>query len=67
VIFFKHGALGWNGSVALYIPLLEFCAWFIVMSVVLLRAAGRAQPLELTPTERERELGAPYIPTVSAT
>jgi hypothetical protein len=62
VVFFKDGALGWNGAVALYLPLVEFCVWFLIMTGILLRAANRAEPLAATGGQRRDELDAPFIP-----
>jgi hypothetical protein len=47
-VFFKEGLLAWDGLIAWYIPLAEFCLWLIVMTRLMLRAnAGLAR--EATP------------------
>jgi len=37
-VFFKHGPFAWNGVLAWWIPLTMFFIWFVVMTVLLLRA-----------------------------
>lgn len=66
VIFFRNGAFAWNGAVAFYLPLVLFCAWFVVMFWVLLRAANRAAPLPETQlSASQRELDEPFTPNVT--
>jgi hypothetical protein len=37
-VFFKEGLLAWNGLIAWYLPLAEFCIWLVVMTMLMLRA-----------------------------
>lgn len=41
IIFFKTGAFAWNGLMAFWVVAVLFGAWFIVMSVVMMRAVKR--------------------------
>jgi hypothetical protein len=45
-VFFKEGLLAWNGLIAWYVPLAEFCLWLIVMTRLILRATARMEPEE---------------------
>jgi hypothetical protein len=42
-VFFKHGPLAWNGILSWYMVLTVFCLWFVVNTVVVLRAIARQQ------------------------
>lgn len=69
VVFFKHGAFGWNGALAFYFPLVLFCAWFIVMCTYLIKAANAAGPIGedvIEPTARERQLDEVFQPAGAA-
>lgn len=44
VVFFKHGALAWNGLLAFWLAATVFGTWFIVTSIMLRRAiSARAE------------------------
>jgi hypothetical protein len=47
-VFFKEGLLAWNGLIAWYLPLAEFCLWIVVMTRLMLRATARLDR-ELSP------------------
>lgn len=41
IVFFKHGAFGFNGVLALYVPVAVLFAWFIVMTALVIQAIDR--------------------------
>lgn len=43
VLFFKDGVFSWHGIVALWIPFVAFFLWILIMSMALLKAAGKPQ------------------------
>ena len=42
-VFFKEGLLAWNGLIAWYLPLAEFCIWLIVMTKLMLKATDQME------------------------
>ena len=48
ILWFKHGAFAWNGALAFWLVAVAFGAWFVVMTVVLLRAIKRTAAEEAT-------------------
>lgn len=44
LLFFKIGPFAWNGLLSFWLAAALFGGWFLVMSVMLLRAAGTASP-----------------------
>ncbi|MHB8693727.1 MAG: hypothetical protein ACYDHH_21020 [Solirubrobacteraceae bacterium] len=51
IVFFKHGVFGFSGLFALYIPLTVLFGWFVVMTVLLIKAINR-EAAESTLEER---------------
>jgi hypothetical protein len=43
IVFFKHGALAWNGAVAWWVGLTAFGVWLVLMTVLELRAISAQQ------------------------
>jgi hypothetical protein len=42
-VFFKDGLLAWNGLIAWYLPLAEFCLWIAVMTTLMNRATAHLE------------------------
>jgi hypothetical protein len=53
-VFFKHGPLAWNGLISWYMVLTVFCIWFVINTVVVLRAIA----LQEHPTTSLAEVAA---------
>ncbi|PWK77978.1 hypothetical protein C8D88_13015 [Lentzea atacamensis] len=53
MIFFDAGPVAYNGLLVLWLPLNEFCAWGIVMTILAFRAIARQEALQ-----QERECRA---------
>ena len=41
LIFFKVGPFAWNGLFAWYIPFTDFFAWFVVITVLTIKAINK--------------------------
>ncbi|MHB8690268.1 MAG: hypothetical protein ACYDHH_03390 [Solirubrobacteraceae bacterium] len=60
IIFFKHGAFGYNGLIALYLPLAVLFAWFIVITWLVIRAIlNQAQTQSEAPAPAPSPVPAP--------
>jgi hypothetical protein len=62
-VFFKSGPLAWNGIISWYMVLVVFCVWFVVNTVVVLKALNRqaadeAAGAEAAPSEELEALRA---------
>lgn len=42
-VFFKDGPLAWNGAISWYTELTVFCIWFVINTVVILKAISHQQ------------------------
>lgn len=51
-VFFKTGPLAWNGFLAFYLPVIAFGIWYLVMSVLLLKAVDHQITEEAEELER---------------
>jgi hypothetical protein len=57
LIFVKTGPLAWNGLISWWIPLTDFFAWFVVITVLTVKAINR-KDYERTPVSSRMDAGA---------